>query len=529
MSTEIPRLSTVRECTIQPTAIGAVEPRRRLSATDWVSLGALILLAVIVHPLAAFLRTPYWLDEAWAALSTKAPLAELPWVTGSTPLGWTTLLRLIPPGAQQHRLIPYAFLIGSVVLAYLLGRGLGWRTKEFGWLAGSIGAVAVLLFPAHVLALKQYTADGTLSLGLLTTLAWVEAHWSWRRVSVLGVAAVAGMLFSHASALVGVAVFTGLLASVVVRRTWTRLPVILLVGTLTVCGMLAVYLIVNAAGRTGPLDDYWAPLFPSLNSLPTFVLARLRALEPIFGLPWPLFLILGAAGVVTIAYLSRLSTAVAAASLPLGALLAGVMDLYPLLDQRTSNFLFVVCAALAGIGIAGLTLLLARPIRNVRHRTVAAGVLSASALAWFTSVNAEMIYHHSPPGRGAEDVVSQIRYIETYVSAEDVILVNYPGAYAFAYYWSRDTPQFVRGEQWGPGWLVHYELHDSITVAQGRDPRSITEALARARARAAPEGRVWIVRSHVAPSERLAWDDALAGSTVETIDVGREPLCLLEN
>jgi hypothetical protein len=521
----------VNDAHIEPIAIAAVEPRRRLSATDWASLGALILLGVIVHRLSAVLRTPYWLDEAWAAVSTKARLAELPWVTGSTPLGWTTLLRLIPPGAQQHRLIPYAFLIGSAVLAYLLGRGLGWRTREFGWLAGSIGAVAVLVLPAQVLQhdLKQYTADGTLSLGLLTTLAWVEARWSWRRVSVLGVAAVAGMLFSHPSALVGVAVFTGLLASVVLQRTWVRLPIVLLVGTLTICAMLAVYLTVDAAGRTGPLQDYWAPFLPSLDSLPSFVLTRLRALEPIFGLPWPLFLILGAAGVVTIAYLSRLGTALAAASLPLGALLAGVMDLYPLLDQRTSHFLFVVCAALAGIGVAGLALLLAKPIRNVRHRTIAAGVLSASALAWFTTVNVEVIRHQRPPGGGTEDVVSQVRYIEMNIAAEDVILVSYPAAYAFAYYWSRDAPQFVRGEQWGPGWLVHYELDASITVAQGRDSRSVTEALAKARALAAPEGRVWIVRSHVAPIERPAWDDALAGSAVETIHVGREPLGLLED
>jgi hypothetical protein len=67
----------------------------------------LAALTFVVHDVARIIDQSYWLGEAWVADSTRAPLADAPQLTSSSPLGWTVALRLVIfGGPQRHRLLP---------------------------------------------------------------------------------------------------------------------------------------------------------------------------------------------------------------------------------------------------------------------------------------------------------------------------------------------------------------------------------------------------------------------------------------
>ena len=89
------------------------------------------------------------MDEAWVAVSAKAALAQLPWLTASSPIGFTVLVSSLPPYGQIARLIPLLFLAGSVVGGYAFGRALGWANRSRARVAGAAGAAAALLLPAQ--------------------------------------------------------------------------------------------------------------------------------------------------------------------------------------------------------------------------------------------------------------------------------------------------------------------------------------------------------------------------------------------
>ena len=68
-------------------------PAPRGKLYDAIAIAALLALFFVVHDVKSMLTAPYFLDEAWVALSVRFPISELPVVTASTPLGWSFLLR----------------------------------------------------------------------------------------------------------------------------------------------------------------------------------------------------------------------------------------------------------------------------------------------------------------------------------------------------------------------------------------------------------------------------------------------------
>ena len=466
------------------------------------------------HRIGPMLRAPYWLDESWVADSSKAPLADLPTTTASTPIGWTFLVWLVPPHGQAQRLIPLAFLAGCVVAGYAFGRLLGWPGRAQAVLAGSACAAAALLLPAQQARhdLKQYTADAAVALLLLALLAWAESAWSVRRAVVVGVAVVTGMLVSHAAALVGAAVLAGLLVGAWLARRWA--------GTLVVtagcaaAGMALVYALADRRARNPAMAAYWAGWFPAPSALPRYLAERLTELRPAIGIPWALVLLLSATGVVAVARSGRPATATALVLLPVVAVAAGVGHGYPLLDQRTSHFLLVTGAVVAAVGLVFVALAL--------RRFPVAVALVALAVAGFAVANRGSPV---PPGDGREDVRAQAAYVAAHRRPGDVVLVNLSGQYGFAYYWSGDRPGFVRGGVAATGWYVRFPAASRIVVAADRDPASVTRAV-RAAVALAGSGRIWLVRSHVNAGEARAWESALAGLPVQVIAVGPEPLAV---
>ena len=62
------------------------------------------------------LKHPFWLDEAWVAVLTRAPLTRLPRLSSSAPFGFVALLKLVPgSGLQRGRLVVLGFSVLTVV------------------------------------------------------------------------------------------------------------------------------------------------------------------------------------------------------------------------------------------------------------------------------------------------------------------------------------------------------------------------------------------------------------------------------
>jgi hypothetical protein len=135
------------------------------------------------------------------------------------------------------------------VIAYWFGRELGWPRRETSVAAGLLAGTAVLLVPAMLVRddLKQYTADACMALLVLALTSRVERKWSRPGLLALSAAAWGGMLFSDASAFVGVAAFGAVCVVQLAQRAWRRLAEVAAVGAGT-----AVLMLGRGPGGPGP-------------------------------------------------------------------------------------------------------------------------------------------------------------------------------------------------------------------------------------------------------------------------------------
>jgi len=127
--------------------------RRRLllGAAEGVLVAlACIALVALSHDVGYVLHAPYWLDEAWVAVSSRLPLGDLLHVTSSTPPGWNVLQRLLAPfGLQAVRLLPLAFVAAGGAVAYYAARTIVRERIPLGRLVPAMllgAAVAMLVF-----------------------------------------------------------------------------------------------------------------------------------------------------------------------------------------------------------------------------------------------------------------------------------------------------------------------------------------------------------------------------------------------
>jgi hypothetical protein len=507
-----------------------------------VAAALVVALVFAAHDVRMWLREAYWLDEAWVALSVRLPLADLPLLTSSTPIGWTFLLRLVPD-REYLRLLPFGFFVLAAVAAYAFGRSLGWAARRDGVLVGLAAGAGIVLLTAAQLRhdLKQYTADAAVALVLLTLVALVESRWSRRRLAAVAAVGAAGMLVSHATVVMVVCAFGGLVIVALARRRWRQLLEALVAAMVAGAAVLLVYLTVTGQGRNPALQGYWTAFFPDLGDLGGYLEFRLGEFQPYLGMPWPLLVILAAGGVVVIALTRRPATAVAVLMVPVVMIVLGVAEQYPLLDQRTSYFLLCVLTASAAIGVAGAAVHLARAVAGLVRRgpergawparwaTVAAVVVATGLMSWYVDANRPWLrltdFTTVVPDHPTvhDDSRAAVGYVQARRQPGDVILVNMLGSFGFAVYWADGTPVVERNDSLGVGWSPRYPEAAGIVVAPSRTPEGVAAGFADARRLAAAPGhtgRIWLVRTHVSPDERGMWDAALAGYPVEQHPVG---------
>src|SRR5258708_3419474 len=73
----------------------------------WIETAAVAALAAIVfivHPYGYIVSHPYWIDESWVALLSKAPLRYIG-SSSSTPIGWLLIVRWAPFGRDRLRIV----------------------------------------------------------------------------------------------------------------------------------------------------------------------------------------------------------------------------------------------------------------------------------------------------------------------------------------------------------------------------------------------------------------------------------------
>jgi hypothetical protein len=470
---------------------------RRITARAWprvVTVAAVLALAAIAinarRP-SYLLSQPFWFDEAWVADSVRAPLGQLRMVTSSTPIGWTLLLRAVPPlgGPERYRLLPLAFGVASVVPAWLLGRHL---RGVAGWVAAPLAGLVVALGPASLFrpGLKQFSAEVFVTLLLVWALATLERTWSPRRQLLFGLLVVACFLVAHSAALVAAAAFGGLTVSSLLRGAWRRLVWVALTAAGVGAVQSAIYIAFVAPADSAAMRTYWMhrfiPTDQGLDGAAAFVGVRGARFLAFLGLgSWPVALGLALVGVAALAWARLPATAMVAPLLLVELIGAGLAGRYPFLDPRTSQFFLVLVTVVPALGVGALVGGLARS-----RWTVALGVALPLALGASFAPASARATHGSIV---TENVRGQIQLVLSGRRFGDVIVVSSGASNAFGYYWPA-PPTLVDKPTFGTvTFQVSYPHEPDVVVATGRDRDSDLDALSRVPAGAR---RVWIVVGH---------------------------------
>jgi hypothetical protein len=514
--------------------------RGRLSAEHLLVL-VLALGVLAVHDVGYMFRQPYWNDEAWVAVTTRYPLSDLAATTSSTPIGWSLLARIFTIGASESaRVVPLAFAGLAVIAAYWLGRGLSWRSRAEQVLAGTLAGLAVVIVPAMLVRddLKQYTADAFVTLLILTLTSRLERGWSRRGLVALSAAVWGGMLLSDAAAFVGVAAISALFVVQVARRAWGRLAEVAVTGAVTAVAMLGVYELfdaraANSLGASTYWDGYYVPLGKGAGASWTFITKMLGHLRAHIGLgPAWLAIPLVVAGLCTLGWLGRPAVAAAAAALWPEMIVISGLKVYPFGDLRTSTWLIAITAAVAAIGVAGICAFVRRWLRGPAPAGnaaawIPAGLIAIAAVAGFAGAAGPYVRGHLIPN---EDVRDQARYVATHAAPTDVILVNMNSNWGFAYYWPHGQPGRRLTNVVRQGYLAYFPDQPRIVVASNRDQAGVTAALRQALSlvRSGSCERIWLIRSHVIPSEQSAWTAAFRAAHLVPVAIGDDGLAVLQ-
>jgi hypothetical protein len=484
-----------------------------------VTLGLLVLA---VHDVGYILRHSYWVDEAWVAAMSRYPVSALRATTSSTPIGFSFLVRLVTvPGTQSARLLPLAFAGAAVVVAYWLGRGLGWQHRWAAVTAAFLAAVAVLMVPGMLVRddLKQYTAEAFTALLTIALTSRLERDWSWRWLGALSVSIWVGMLLSDAVLFVGVAAFVAVCLVQLAKRSWRRFWQATVVGAGTAVLMLGVYKVFDAAAQQRlNASTYWAGYFVPVSRGPHAILHFLAqnfdSVRAFFGLgPTWLAILLMIAGIVTLAWQRRPATALAVAALWVELFVLSGLHKYPFLNLRVYAFMFALMAAVAAIGVAGICLALRPWLR------AGVAVVAAAALAGFIWGAMPHVRSHPIPG---EDIRQQTHYVERHAAPDDVIAVSLDSNWGFAYYWRDGDPARRTDGAVKQDYVAYFPNQPRIVVASARDLPGVREVLSQSLAEARQHActRIWLVRTHIIASEQAAWNQALSQAKLKAVGVG---------
>jgi hypothetical protein len=485
-------------------ATDAAAPASRVAAhplllcAEVVVLVGLLVLAVVARRPGYLLSHSFWLDEGWVADSVRAPLGQLKLLTSSTPIGWTLLLRAIPPlgGPERYRLLPLFFGVATVPLAWLIARRLG-RLRV---VRAAIAAMTAALVPASLARhdLKQYSAEAFVAVGVLLLVAWVEEGWSRGRLALLALLGGVSILIANIAPIVVLGGLLALVLTAAARRDWRHAGEAA-VTAVAVAGLhLLVYLTIAGAGDNPAMRRWWLRdylhLGAGLGPAARFLGDRTAAMLDSEGFgPWWLVLALVTVGVWSLARAGRPAAALLLPLLALELVAAAAAQRYPFLEARTSLFVAVLVAVYAALGLGELVVLLARGATAPLALAVVVGAVVLLLPAAASAAREPML---------SAGVREQIAVIRANWRPGDAVVVNSAGSFPFAYYWP-DRPTFVRTRfPTAVNFMVAYPDHPELVMVNGSGVAPVVLAMARAHAAG---DRIWVVFAHGAPKTIRAW------------------------
>ncbi len=501
---------------------------------DTAIVTAVVIATIFVHPVRTMLKHPFWLDEAWVAALTRAPLTRLPHLSSSAPFGFVALLKLVPgSGLQRGRLVVLGFSALTVAAAYVFTRTLSWPRRSSARFAATASALAIMLAPVSLIRndLKQYTCDAFCAIALLGLGAWTERTASRRSLVWFGVAGVATAPFSSTALFVTFALFAGLLASALLARERRRAIEVVVVGGVTGIALAAYFVAAVAPNLNPKLRAYWASQY--LTGTPQHIVHatwnKLVRLGPDLAMPAAVFIVLFGVGLVVLVRVNARAVAIAMPLLWLEMALIGRLRRYPYLDLRTSQFLLVsslLVVVLGAVGLVGAASALP-PVRGHAIGTGAAGVVAVALAVLFAAGCVHYIRQLNIP---SEDVRSETFAVAAQQRAHDVVLVNESANFGFSYYWPHGRMTFHH-DQSGQGFGTTVVGVNAIYVPT-RAYKDIAHGLREAVDqwhRAGAGSRLYIVRTHVSSDEEAAWQRAFAslGLAPRAQAVGSDPLLVL--
>ncbi len=484
-------------------------------------------VTLLVHPVSGILRHPYWVDEAWVAALTRAPLTRLPRLSSSSPLGFVVLARSVPgAGLQRGRLVALAFSVLTVVAAYILVRLLEWKDRAESRVAASVVALVVMTAPLSLVRndLKQYTCDAFCALTLLTLAALAQRVPTRPSLAWLAGTSLLAAPFSSTAMFVAGAAFAALLARALRSRDRRRALDVLIAGTATGAMLFAYYVAVVAPNLNSKLHDYWAGwyLTGSPQHVASLVLHRLSALSPGFAMPAIVFVALFGVGLVVLVRHGASAPAVAVAFLWLEMALVGRLQRYPFLNQRTSHFLLVSSLVVVALGAVGVV----EYARRKGGRNFAR-VLSAVLAVVFAIGAVGSVHRLALPD---DDIRTETRAVATRVQSNDVVIVSKAADFGFAYYWPHGHLTFHHDQSAQTFRAQPAGLH--AVYLTGRTDKDVLAGLrAAADLRYRTGGRIYIVRAHNSTSEVIAWRRAFAalGMKPRVAQAGSDPLLVVDS
>ena len=492
--------------------------RMPVIAVETAIVVGLTALVCVVHDVPYLLRVPFWVDESWVAASTKVSLTRLPWVSSTTPVLFTTLLRAAPGGQQGLRLLPLALAGAAGGAGYIAGRAGGLSRVT----SCALLAVPILVTPAMLVRddLKQYTAEGFWSVVVLALLLRLEAAWLRRRLAALTAACTLGVLLANADLFVGSAAMVSLAVVCLVKRRWQHLAEVTLAGSVAAVGMACVLATFVLPNRNQVLRHYWDAFYPvgGVKGAAAYLTAHFPPVAAGAGMGGPAaVVVLSLAAVVVICAVGRPAAALLLPAAFGENAVAGRARLFPFLDVRTSTWLCVLVVAVLGLGL-GLVL-----ERLAGRASFLALLLTVIACLGYVFHNRQDIRVHPIL---AEDVRSQVRYVDTHRRPGDVVVVDVGANWGFGYYGSSEVPRPLRSAVVASGYT--FSFGPAVVTMAGRSRTDPKEAVEQAMARRGSGGRIFVVRSHVLPQEAAGWRDVRAAMPSVIVRCGIEPLLLLK-
>jgi hypothetical protein len=452
----------------------------------------------LAYRLEDFGRYGFWTDEAYVALATRVHGWSQIWLAaGPTPIGFALLVRAVSwlggPADVVLRLVPLAFSVGAMALAYRIGRRVG------GPAGGALALAAVAIEPYSIdmaKLLKQYATEQCLALWTLD--AACAAALGTGSVMRLAATIVLGVPFANTQLLVGPACFAALALDAALRRDGACLRATLGWGAVTAAALALASVVLVMPKMTGGLvawhRQYFAPV-ESVGSFLRFAGGWLGGtVAPVLGpvgsvLALTLLPIAGRLGRMLATSVVLLATAL---------LTLAALGKYPIAETR------VVAFYLAIVAVSGAAALAAAGTRLARGRWERALVLVASLVVAF-GIARNRDYRTMGRQESIEDLGPLVRTMLRELRLEDRVLVYDRSSYVYAYY-AEDPVAVVPVPQNSIGYVPR--VATAMLVNATDLHRRVGEALAAV-------DTVWVLGSRVRPEdERLVARGLAAGATV---------------